>query len=110
MYQSGFNNEFATEALEGALPVRGNSPQSVRYGLYAEQFSGSPFTAPRAMQKRSWLYRIRPSVTHEPFAAMESRLLRGAPFDEAPTLPNQLRWDPLPIPNEPADFLDAILW
>ena len=73
MYQSGFNNEFATEALPGVLPARGNSPQRVKHGLYAEQFSGSPFTAPRHMQKRSWLYRIRPSVLHEPFAAINPK-------------------------------------
>src|ERR1051326_2983573 len=84
MYQSGFNNEFATEALPGALPARGNSPQRVKYGLCAEQFSGSPFTAPRHMQKRSWLYRIRPSVLHEPFAAIDPKFVRGS-FDEVPT-------------------------
>jgi homogentisate 1,2-dioxygenase len=60
------------------------------------------------MQKRSWLYRIRPSVTHEPFAPMDSRLVRGTPFDEAVTPPNQYRWDPLPIPSEPADFVDGL--
>jgi homogentisate 1,2-dioxygenase len=108
MYQSGFNNEFATEAIAGTLPERGNSPQRVRHGLYAEQFSGSPFTVPRGMQKRSWLYRIRPSVLHEPFAPLDPRLLRGSPFDEAPTPPNQFRWDPLPIPAEPADFIDGL--
>ncbi|HEX2121149.1 MAG TPA: homogentisate 1,2-dioxygenase [Thermoanaerobaculia bacterium] len=108
MYQSGFGNEFATEALPGALPERGNSPQRVRYGLYAEQFSGSPFTVARALQKRSWLYRIRPSVLHEPFATLDARLLRGAPFDEVVTPPNQLRWDPLPIPDEPVDFVDGL--
>ncbi|MDQ3281808.1 MAG: homogentisate 1,2-dioxygenase, partial [Acidobacteriota bacterium] len=108
MYQSGFNNEFASEALAGVLPARGNSPQRVKYGLYAEQFSGSPFTVPRGMQKRSWLYRIRPSVLHEPFAPLDARLLRGA-FDEVPTPPNQLRWDPVPVPSEPADFVDGLV-
>ncbi|MFP5246822.1 MAG: homogentisate 1,2-dioxygenase, partial [Thermoanaerobaculia bacterium] len=107
-YQSGFNNEFATEAIPGTLPARGNSPQRVKHGLYAEQFSGSPFTVPRAMQKRSWLYRIRPSVLHEPFAPADVRLLRGAPFDEVPTPPNQLRWDALPIPTEPTDFVEGL--
>jgi homogentisate 1,2-dioxygenase len=107
-YQTGFGNEFASEAIAGTLPVRGNSPQRVAHGLYAEQFSGSPFTVPRAMQKRSWLYRIRPSVLHGPFAPLGARLLRGAPFDEAPTPPNQMRWDPLPIPNEPTDFIDGL--
>jgi len=108
MYQSGFNNEFATEALPGVLPARGNSPQRVKYGLYAEQFSGSPFTVPRHMQKRSWLYRIRPSVLHEPFAEIDARLLRGA-FDEVATSPNQFRWDPMPIPSEPRDFVEGLI-
>jgi homogentisate 1,2-dioxygenase len=80
----------------------------VKHGLYAEQFSGSAFTVPRAMQRRSWLYRIRPSVMHEPFAPMDARLLRGSPFDEVVT-PNQLRWDPLPIPVEPTDFIDGLV-
>ncbi|HEV7768820.1 MAG TPA: homogentisate 1,2-dioxygenase [Thermoanaerobaculia bacterium] len=109
MYQSGFNNEFATEAIAGTLPAAQNSPQRVAHGLYAEQFSGSPFTVPRAMQKRSWLYRIRPSVMHEPFAPIDGGLLRGSPFDEVPTSPNQLRWDPLPIPSEPTDFVDGLV-
>ncbi|HYI07457.1 MAG TPA: homogentisate 1,2-dioxygenase [Thermoanaerobaculia bacterium] len=109
MYNSGFGNEFATEAIEGTLPERGNSPQKVKHGLYAEQFSGSPFTVPRGMQRRSWLYRIRPSVLHEPFAPLEHRLLRGTPFDEVPTPPAQLRWDPLPIPSEPADWVDGLV-
>lgn len=66
-YQSGFANEFATEAVSGALPQGQNSPQKHPLGLYAEQFSGTSFTAPRAANRRSWLYRIRPSVTHKPF-------------------------------------------
>jgi homogentisate 1,2-dioxygenase len=108
-YQSGFGNEFATEAVAGALPVRGNSPQRVAFGLYAEQFSGSSFTVPRAQQRRSWLYRIRPSVMHGPFAPVDSRLLRGAPFDEVATPPDQLRWDPVPIPSEPTDFVEGLI-
>src|SRR5881397_821126 len=63
-YSSGFGNEHATEALPNALPVGRNSPQRCAYGLYAEQLSGSPFTAPRGANERSWLYRIRPSVKH----------------------------------------------
>ena len=63
-YLSGFGNGFESEALPGALPVGRNSPQQCAYGLYAEQLSGSPFTAPRASNERSWLYRIRPSVAH----------------------------------------------
>src|SRR6266550_3463517 len=66
-YQSGFGSEFATEALPGALPQGQNSPQKVPYGLYAEQFSGTAFTAPRHANRRSWLYRIRPAAAHAPF-------------------------------------------
>ena len=69
-YQSGFANEFATEAVAGALPKGQNAPQKSALGLYTEQFSGTPFTAPRAINRRSWLYRIRPSVTHQPFVEL----------------------------------------
>ena len=63
-YMPGFGNDFETESLPGALPQGRNSPQRPAYGLYAEQLSGSPFTAPRGTNERSWLYRIRPSVKH----------------------------------------------
>ena len=69
-YQSGFGNEFATEALPGALPVGQNSPQRAPYGLYAEQLSGTAFTAPRGANRRSWTYRIRPAAMHEPVRPM----------------------------------------
>jgi homogentisate 1,2-dioxygenase len=107
-YQSGFGNEFSTEALPGALPQGQNSPQRCPYGLYAEQFSGTAFTAPRHANRRSWLYRIRPAVTHRPFEP-----LANARFDEpagnAPVSPNQLRWDALPLPAGPTDFLDGLV-
>ncbi|MCV5887658.1 homogentisate 1,2-dioxygenase, partial [Escherichia coli] len=90
---TGFGNEFATEAVAGALPVGRNSPQRPPLGLYAEQFSGTAFTVPRSNNRRTWTYRIRPSVTHEPFQPMESGLFRSSPFDEVPVTPNQLRWD-----------------
>jgi homogentisate 1,2-dioxygenase len=108
-YQSGFGNEFATEAIAGALPRGQNAPQRAPFGLYTEQFSGSPFTAPRAANRRSWLYRIRPSVKHRPFRQIDNGLLRSAPFNEAPVTPNQLRWDPLPMPVEPTDFVDGLV-
>ncbi len=107
-YQSGFGNEFATEALPGALPKGRNSPQKVAYGLYAEQFSGTAFTAPRDNNLRTWCYRIRPSAKHMPFTQISNGLLRSAPFDEAPPSPNQMRWDPLPIPAEPMDFVEGL--
>lgn len=107
-YQTGFGNEFATEVIEGALPVGQNSPQKAPLGLYAEQFSGTAFTAPRSANKRTWTYRIRPSVLHKPFERRDNNLFRSSPFDEVVTTPNQLRWDPLPVPSEPTDFVDGI--
>jgi homogentisate 1,2-dioxygenase len=108
IYQTGFGNEFATEAVAAALPVGRNSPQKAPLGLYAEQFSGTAFTVPRVHNKRTWTYRIRPSVMHKPFEQIDSKLFRSSPFDEVITTPNQLRWDPLPIPDEPTDFIDGI--
>jgi homogentisate 1,2-dioxygenase len=105
-YLSGFGNEFATEALPGALPLGRNSPQRCPYGLYAEQFTGSAFTAPRAQNRRSWLYRIRPAVMHHPFERLRHELL-DADSPLSPTPPNQLRWDPLPMPSAPTDFVDG---
>jgi homogentisate 1,2-dioxygenase len=107
-YQTGFGNEFATEAVKGALPVGQNSPQKAPLGLYAEQFSGTAFTAPRSFNKRTWTYRIRPSVLHKPFRQIENNLLKSSPFDEIVTTPNQLRWNPLPIPDAETDFIDGL--
>jgi len=107
-YLSGFGNEFATEALEGALPVGRNSPQRCPYGLYAEQLSGTAFTAPRADNRRSWLYRIRPSAMHEPFAPLAADRV-VSDFDAVPTPPNQLRWDPQPMPTAPTDFVQGLV-
>ena len=107
-YLSGFGNEFATEALPGALPLGQNSPQRCPYGLYAEQFTGTAFTAPRALNRRSWLYRIRPAVTHQPFEPLPHKLLDREPLRAAAS-PNQLRWDPLPMPSAPTDFVDGLV-
>ena len=107
-YMSGFGNEFATEALPGALPVGRNSPQKVAYGLYAEQFSGTAFTAPRHQNRRSWLYRIRPAaVMGKPFELLPEGRFHNR-FDELPPTPNQLRWDPFPMPGGAVDFLDGL--
>ena len=107
-YQSGFGNEFTTEALAGALPVGRNSPQKCPYGLYAEQLTGSAFTALRGDNKRSWLYRIRPSAMHSPFKQIGNGKL-VSDFAVIPTPPNQLRWNPLPIPAEPTDFIQGLV-
>src|SRR6266436_793578 len=106
-YQSGFGNEFATEALTGALPIGQNSPQRPPYGLYAEQLSGTAFTAPRGANRRSWLYRIRPAAMHQPFRKIGNGRIESR-FDTVPTPPNQLRWDPLPIPLTPTDFVAGL--
>ncbi|MGE5626326.1 MAG: homogentisate 1,2-dioxygenase [Bacillota bacterium] len=107
-YQSGFGNEFATEALPGALPEGRNSPQKAPYGLYAEQLSGTAFTAPRHTNRRSWLYRIRPAAMHKPFKALPEGRFHNR-FDEQPATPNQLRWDPFPIPSAPTDFIAGLM-
>lgn len=109
LYHSGFGNEFASEAVPGALPVGQNSPQKAPLGLYAEQLSGTPFTAPRISNRRTWAYRIRPSVMHKPYTPLPQKLLRSTPFDEVPTSPNQLRWNPIAIPKEPTDFVDGLI-
>ncbi|MGA7291693.1 MAG: homogentisate 1,2-dioxygenase [Terriglobales bacterium] len=108
-YYSGFGNEHATEAVSGALPVGQNSPQRASFGLYAEQINGTSFTAPRAWNRRSWLYRIRPSVMHKPYQPTSKNLIRSSPFQETPVSPNQLRWDPLPIPDSPTDFVGGLI-
>src|SRR6202140_3010194 len=110
-YQTGFGNEFATEAVAGGLPQGQNAPQRHALGLYTEQFSGTPFTAPRATNRRTWTYRIRPSVTHRPYEEIPMGLMRSGPFHETPTTPNQVRWDPLPLPESEmeTDFVDGIV-
>jgi homogentisate 1,2-dioxygenase len=108
-YQSGFGNEFATEAVAGALPQGQNSPQQAPLGLYTEQLSGSAFTAPRAQNRRTWTYRIRPSVTHKPFVEAPQSHLLGGPFDDLLTSPNQLRWSPFALPEEATDFVDGLM-
>jgi len=110
-YMSGFANSFETECLPGALPAGMNSPQKCNYGLYAEQLSGTAFTMPQSTNKRSWLYRIRPSVKHNGrFSRIDKGRLRSAPEaryeSELPI--GQLRWAPVPIPNEPLTFVTGM--
>jgi homogentisate 1,2-dioxygenase len=109
-YFSGFGNEFATEAVEGSLPAGRNSPQRAPLGLYAEQLSGTAFTQPRGVNRRSWMYRILPSAKHPAFSRIDNKNLKGTPFDEIEPNPNRLRWDPLPLPKEdtPQDFVDGL--
>jgi len=109
-YMPGFGNDFETEALPGALPHGQNSPQRPAYGLYAEQLSGSPFTAPRGINERSWLYRMRPSVRHSGrFSKASVPFWKTAPCLDDHDLPiGQLRWGPPPMPNEGTTFISGI--
>jgi homogentisate 1,2-dioxygenase len=107
-YLSGFGNEHASEAVPGALPVGRNSPQRAPLGLYAEQISGTAFTQPRAVNRRSWVYRITPSAAHPRFSRIDDGLLRSAPFTDTEPSPNRLRWDPIPFPDGPTDFVDGL--
>jgi homogentisate 1,2-dioxygenase len=108
-YMSGFGNGFETEALPGALPIGRNSPQTCPYGLYAEQLSGSPFTAPRATNERTWLYRIRPTVAHwGQFQKVDAGLWRTAPCHEIDVPIAPMRWDPIAIPDKKVSFLEGI--
>jgi homogentisate 1,2-dioxygenase len=108
-YLTGFANEFATEAVRGALPIGQNSPQQPPFGLYAEGVSGTAFTAPRGQNRRSWLYRIRPSAAHGPFRRRDPGLIRSGPFLESEPSPNRLRWDPPPIPEAAQDFVEGLV-
>ena len=107
-YLSGFGNEHATEAVAGALPQGQNSPQQVAHGLYAEQVSGSAFTAPRADNLRSWQYRLRPSAEHTPYREIGLGRIRTGPNREVPATPDRLRWNPLPAPEGLCDFVEGL--
>ena len=109
LYQAGFGNEHGSEALPGALPIGQFSPQKCPYGLYTEKFSSTAFTVARAGNRRTWFYRIRPSVVQEDFHRIDDGLLRSGPITEVETPPNQLRWDPIPIPSAPTDFVQGLV-
>jgi homogentisate 1,2-dioxygenase len=107
-YQSGFGNYFSTEGVRGALPSNQNSPQRAPRGLYTEVLSFTAFTAPRAENLSTWVYRLRPSAMQATYKRMANNLLRSGPFTEVETPPNRLRWDPLPLPSKPTDFIDGL--
>ncbi len=108
-YLSGFGGHFETEAIAGALPKGRNSPQKPAFGLYAEQLSGTAFTMPRHENRRSWLYRMRPTADHRPFLKYEGAQLFGAPADSSALAPNRLRWDPLGEIPRGKDFVDGLV-
>ncbi len=106
---SGFGGHFETEAVEGALPEGRNSPQRPAYGLYAEQLSGTAFTAPRHENRRSWLYRMRPTADHRPYARYDGAKLFAPGTVDEPLPPNRLRWDPPKDLPEGTDFVDGLV-
>ena len=108
MALTGFGSEFQSEAVAGVLPVGRNSPQRPALGLYAEQLSGTAFTAPRHENRRSWLYRRMPSAAHGAFRPLAHGGLAAPPFEGGLLTPNRLRWNPLPMPTAPADWLDGL--
>ncbi len=108
-YQSGIGNYFSTEALPGALPKGQNSPQKTPYGLYAEGISGSAFTVPREESRQTWCYRIRPTAKHPPYRSLENSRWETRPAAGGATDPNQMRWNPLTIPDAPTDLIDGIV-
>ncbi|MER7604668.1 homogentisate 1,2-dioxygenase [Nocardioides sp. NPDC127503] len=108
-YLTGFGNHHATEAAPGALPEGRNSPQRAPLGLYAEQISGTAFTAPRGHTLRSWVYRIRPSANHPRYSQVNASALHAAPIGgTAAPEPNRLRWDAFPMPETPRDFVESL--
>src|SRR5690242_7427282 len=107
-YQRGFGNEFVSEAVPGAVPAGRNSPQRAPLGLYAEQISGTAFTQPRAVARRTWVYRIMPSAAHPRFSRIGHGTLHGTPFEEIEPDPNRLRWSAMPMPQADTDFIDGL--
>ncbi|MDO8776021.1 MAG: homogentisate 1,2-dioxygenase, partial [Burkholderiaceae bacterium] len=108
IYQNGFGNNFATEAVPGALPVGRNSPQRPPHDLYAELISGTAFTAPRAENRRSWLYRRQPSVVVGRFQPYAQAFWCTGAAQGVVVPPEPLRWSPCAIPAEPTDFVDGL--
>ncbi|BBD99502.1 homogentisate 1,2-dioxygenase [Sphingobium amiense] len=107
-YLTGFGGHFSTEAMDGALPVGRNSPQRPPFGLYAEQLSGTAFTAPRHENRRSWLYRMRPAAQHGRFEHYAGNPLFGGGMSDAPLPPNRMRWGPVEDSATGTDWLDSM--
>ncbi|MEG3163218.1 homogentisate 1,2-dioxygenase [Sphingomonas sp. PB2P19] len=107
-YIPGFGNHVSTEAVPGALPIGRNSPQRPAFGLYAEQLSGTAFTAPRHENRRSWLYRLRPTAEHPPYTRYDGATRFAPGTGDAPLAPNRLRWDPIADSPVGTDWIDGL--
>jgi homogentisate 1,2-dioxygenase len=108
-YMTGFGGHFESEAVPGALPKGRNSPQRPPFGLYAEQLSGSSFTSHRHENRRSWLYRMRPTADHRPFERYQGAPLFAPGVSKEPLAPNRLRWDPPRDLPAGKDFVDGMV-
>lgn len=106
-YLSGFGNTLQSEAMPGALPAHQNSPQPAPFGLYAEQLNGTGFTAPRAQNRRTWMYRLRPQILDRDFEPRPHPRFTGR-FETGQSLPTVMRFQPLEVPSEPTDFLQGL--
>ena len=66
----------------------------------------------RRQNFRSWLYRIRPSVNNSRFKPAEgidpARFGAGADPAHSEVTPNQLRWQPFLVPEQPIDFVHGL--
>ena len=107
-YQSGFGNEFASEAVPGALPQGRNSPQRPPHDLYTELLSGTAFTAPRADNRRTWLYRRQPSAVVKGYHPYAQPFWTTGAAGGVASPPDPMRWNPFEIPDEPLDFVDGM--
>jgi homogentisate 1,2-dioxygenase len=108
-YQTGFGNDFSSEAILGALPKLQNSPQKPPLGLYPEQLSGSPFTAPRTRSLRTWLYKTKPSVAQGRFTeTLHPTWTAHQSTSKMDHRPDALRWAAHPMPSQKIDFWDSL--
>ena len=107
-YVPGFGNHVSTEAIPGALPIGRNAPQRPPFGLYTEQLSGTAFTAPRHENRRSWLYRMRPTAEHPPYVPYDGAVRFATDTGNAALAPNRLRWDPVASPASGTDLIDGM--
>lgn len=106
-YLRGLGNELESEALPHALPIGQNSPQKCPYGLVSELVSGTTFTAPRAQNLRSYVFRIRPPVFDGRYERIDNGLFLTPPFD-MPADPNYYIWGPLAEPTRQQDILESM--
>lgn len=59
----------------------------------------------------SWFYRIKPSVTHQPFQPRvpgNRRIFSEFNNSNSSANPTQLRWKPMDAPDSPTDFIDGL--